>query len=206
MQNADLRKQADVRLQMLDSAYRQWQARKAQALNRSSQTLVAQAVQSRPDDDVKLIPVPLKSDGTINDATMRPIEGWLAAGPGINVAWNQYGIYVMKQPGVLHQLDDRLPAKSIYRGVHPVFDGKYVWFVHVSSVENYCKLLAIDPSDETSIEVESDDGLPKGTRLELAPLDPGRHGRRWKFRSGLCGDRRAGAKVGTQRSQGQHPP
>ena len=168
--NADLQERIDDML----APNRQRRKAPPQSPKRPAQSPPARPLAPAPAGNVRLVRLSLKSDGSVDDETLRPLVGWLPAGQGIDVAWNDRGIYVMKEPGVFSLLDNRVPSKSTGAGIPAVFDGRYVWFVRDSTTVNRHELLAIDPRTETSVLIDADDGLPNCNELRIAPLSPGK--------------------------------
>lgn len=126
--------------------------------------------------DARLIRLTLKSDGTAGDNAWLPVEGWLPAGKGVDVVWSANGIFVMKQKGIIRQIDDRAPKSSQkWQFAQPAFDGKYVWFTRETLLgRRGYHLLAVDPQTEKVLEIDSDAGLPHSDSLLVAPISPGR--------------------------------
>ena len=124
-----------------------------------------------PDDDVLFTKLSFHGDG-IADKKLLPIYEWTPGGHGIDVAWNRNGIYVMKKPGVLHWIDDRVPSNRMLEGIRPAFDGRYIWTTNLTANNLATNLLVIDPLKESVDQVPL--GLPPSSELQVAALSPGR--------------------------------
>ena len=182
--NDDLRRHVDQRFKEIEAI------RRANERDRLARAATAQSEPTKPPakweptpepkpaggDDARLVKLALTSDGSAAENAWLPVEGWAPAGKGIDVTWSRNGIFVMKKPGVLRQIDDRAPHSSIrYQYAQPAFDGKYVWFTRLSpSGNNGYELLAVDPQSEKVFQVDRDDGLPHSDALLVAPISPGR--------------------------------
>jgi len=130
-------------------------------------------VSAGADDDVVFTKLPLRDDGTPDDSqSPTPPAGWMPAGKGIDFLWNRDGIFVMKDRGVLHWLDDRSPQRWGSLAALPVFDGRYVWYTRQWEYDPNLSLLVVDPQQEMVQAVATD--LPACSELEVAVLGPGR--------------------------------
>ena len=124
-------------------------------------------------DDVAFTKLSLSDDGAPDDSqSPAPAAGWLPAGKGIDFVWNRDGVFVMKDRGVLHWLDDRTPERWGSLVALPIFDGRYVWYTRKWQYDPNISLLVVDPQQETVQVVVTD--LPACSELEVAPLGPGR--------------------------------
>ncbi len=126
-------------------------------------------------DDVRFTRLDLKSDGSLEDSALLPMLGWLPVGKGIDFAWNDRGMFVMKKRGILHLIDERAPKAAQEDGeVQPAFDGKYVWITKPRMIDVGLELVAVDPLTEDVRVIDDDDGLKIGKWLQVAPISAGK--------------------------------
>lgn len=107
--------------------------------------------------------------------------GFLAASDGIDVFWESYAIFLMKQQG--HLVPVWRPDVRGARVQSVCFDGCYVWAV-IRSGRKMPRLLVIDPVSEGTKSITPEDGLPAASgarpvevgedQLLIAPLAPGK--------------------------------
>ncbi|MDD3926865.1 MAG: HEAT repeat domain-containing protein, partial [bacterium] len=111
----------------------------------------------------------LPKNGLKLDGISKDLSGWLAVGKGIDLAWSDSSIFIMKQKGTLKELY-RTP-NSWQRVAYACYDGRYVWF---SIIIRDGLLVIIDPETEDIITFSGEDGLPPMETAKMAPIKPGK--------------------------------